>query len=182
MLVVTGGIACGKSVAAEIFLAAGLKVLDADDWFHKRYKDSEEYKSTTQAFGGKLLTECAFSHPKWGEFELTLLKFFCKFVDDNYNVLIIPEYFKYQSDYTAHLPYHKVLTIERTGNLEFAKLRDYHRDAELTQRIFNNQTSSETRIKLSDYVIYNSGSIEYLGMEVEKWLKSHLQEVLTLRT
>lgn len=181
MLVVTGGIACGKSVFVRVCEGFGLKVIDADDWFHKTYRGSEEYLLAIKEFDGRALSQCAFIHKHWKTFETQVASDFCKFVGDEYEIVVIPEYFKYSEIYNSLLPRHKTVTIERNDNLTFAITRDMHRGSELTKLIFNNQTPHNVRIESADYVLSNQGTIKEFQKECKEWLKLHLQEVLILR-
>lgn len=182
MLVVTGGISCGKSVFKSVCNSYGIRVIDADDWFHGGYKRTNDYAKAVAGFGGQPLDICAFRHEHWAEFEKQVARDFCMSVSDDYDVVIIPEYFRHFSEYRHLLAPHKVLTIERHNNLAFALERDTMRLPKLTERIYANQSSSSARVEKSDYVLYNAGYFEVFKREIEKWLELHLPEVLTLRT
>jgi len=181
MLVVTGGIACGKSTFVEAAREVGFHVVDADEWYHNEYVGSSSFVLVTNILFGKTsVKDAAFRSRNWEAYERLVVGAFCRYVKDIAPYFcIIPEFFKKEDFFRALLNITGVLTIERTDNISAALDRDGHRTAAETERIAGNQTTSERRVELSDHVLYNVGSRDEFKEECTFWLKSHLLEVFT---
>lgn len=181
MLIVTGGIACGKSTFVETARELGHFVVDADEWYHKLFVGSiiqQHWHKTL--FGTVSIKAVAFQHDNWTTYEKIVADAFCEYVRNvKPTICVIPEYFKRHTYFIAALGLHKVLTIERDNHIDAAIARDGHRSAEQTQKIFENQTPSCVRVDLSDWFLYNVGSKDYFKQECELWLKSRLPAVST---
>ncbi len=174
MLIVTGGIACGKSTFLEVARQFG-RCIDADDWYNDQYKSTGNYlKITDLLFGTRELHTVAFNHENWTLFqEIVFGKFWTLLEKEPFEIVAIPDFF---SRTTARTGF-SVLTIERPDNLGAALLRDPHRDPELTKKLHSNQMSGSQREQLADYVLFNNGTKEQFEKECENWLKLHLLEV-----
>lgn len=181
MLVVTGGIACGKSTFVEAAREMGINVVDADEWYHKLFVGSsiqEHWRQTL--FGNVAIKSIAFRHDNWSIYEQGVADAFSTYVGNiRPDICVIPELFKRETYFRVNLPKFNVLTIERENHVDAAITRDGHRSVDLTQKIFENQTPSDVRVDKSDYVLYNVGSRDEFKQECHKWLALHLPEVST---
>lgn len=185
MLIVTGGIACGKSTFLEVSreLCDGV-IIDADEWYHNERLQSEAHKRLAKTlFNNVSVKAAAFTHLNWSIFEKAVVDAFCEYTNNVKPVIcVIPEFFKREDYFRARLNVEKVLTIERKDSMAAAFIRDTHRTEAQTKRIAENQSTTETRVELSDYVLYNAGSKDDFKQECVLWLKSHLLEVSTRPT
>lgn len=184
MLIVTGGIACGKSTFVDTAreLLGTCAVIDADEWYHGVYMRSDAYNQLTRSLFNRVSVKAAaFTHLNWSIFENAVADAFCEYVNNaKPTICVIPEFFKRADYFDARLgPWNEVLTIERDNNVDAAIKRDGHRTSAKTRLIAKNQSTIETRVDLSDYVLYNVGSKDEFKEECVKWLKSHLPEVST---
>lgn len=185
MLIVTGGIACGKSTFVEAARELGYKIIDADEWYHDVYKLSTSFDNAKQLlFGSVSIGAVAFRHSNWKAFERIVAAAFCTYATNNQpRIVVIPEYFKHKRLIDRHLGPVTVLTIERKDNYSAAYERDSEkRSADLTARIINAQTPSTARVVQADHVMYNGGSRDEFKQECQAWLKLHLPEVSIPRT
>lgn len=192
MLIVTGGIACGKSTFLEVARRMGYNCIDADEWFHKFRRSPEEKKFAAQMFGEKYaesgwLSEVAFVHPNWAQYQEFIDVAFIYHLatqqvvhNVNYDIVVIPDFFNRSA--CRLLPKALTLTIERPNNLEAARLRDGDRVNGLTDRIHQNQMVSELRVVNARNVIYNNLTKSYFEKECEEWLQQHLQVASTQHT
>ena len=96
MIVVTGGIACGKSTFVEVAREMGIDVVDADEWYHKLFVGSsiQEYWRRT-LFGGLSIKTVAFRHDNWSIYEQSVAEAFCTYIGNTRpDICVIPELFK----------------------------------------------------------------------------------------
>lgn len=184
MLIVTGGIACGKSTFLEVARKMRLKCIDADEWFHDFKKTGTYSYIFKEFFDEQNISDVAFVHEKWEEYCKLIDLYFINqinldeyFTNDLYDIIVIPDFFKRR----LKLGTFDVLTIERPYNLKAAVERDSHRSRDLTVKIHQHQMDPGTRRSLADYVLENEGTKEEFEKECEEWLKLHLQDHLTRR-
>lgn len=174
MLIVTGGIACGKSYFKKHVEAKhGKSVIDADDWY-KIVKSSLVFKDKfRELFGESSIDEVAFSHAAWSGYEYFVhhqfsFEFLCKF---SYDIAVIPEFFKFKSFYDKFE--YDILTIERSVNIEHVVKRDCFRDKGLSKRIMENQTSSSERLSKSKYNIWNDGTMFEFEIKIDDFVRGY---------
>lgn len=185
MLIVTGGIACGKSTFLDIARKLGYNCVDADEWHHSFRNNPVDAYTKKELFGDNFdMGEVAFVHPQWKEYEDFVGTSFKLWIDQEVlyhgrkiDILIIPDFFN--KPVRTGLLGIPVLTIERPNNVLHAMKRDSHRDVDFTMKIHRNQMTPDERCKRADFVIINRGTKEEFQEECEKWLKSHLPAVST---
>lgn len=184
MIVVTGGIACGKSTLVETAREMGYDVVDADEWYHRIFVGSTAQTNLERTlFGSISYKTAAFQHLNWTVYEKGVADAFCEYIRNRKpQVCVIPEYFKREDYFSARLGAPKVLTIERENNVDAAKARDTHRSNTLTEKIAASQTPKHVRVELSDFILYNEGSKDQFKQECQKWLESHLPAASTRPT
>lgn len=181
MLIVTGGIACGKTTFLRIAEEMGLRCVDADAWFNNTfmmYEDGARIANTL--FGTTNLKEVAFKHPSWPAFMSIVGSRFFLFVKKIYrhiDILVIPDLPKRMIWIVGST----ILTIERPDNLEHAKLRDSHRSVELTELIHKNQSTMNERATIADEILFNIGNKKQFEEDCKSWLEQHLQDRSTQR-
>lgn len=171
MLIVTGGIACGKSCFKKhVETKHGKSAVDADDWY-KIAKSSISFRDKfRELFGESSVDEVAFVHAGWEGYEYFVHH---RFADDflcsfKYDIVIIPEFFKFQSFYDKFE--YDVLTIERSVNIEHIVKRDCFRDMGLSKRIMENQTSSSERLSKSKHNILNDGTMLEFQIKIDDFI------------
>lgn len=188
MIIVTGGIACGKTTFMEVARRLGYECVCADEWFRNEFKGQRNDKIGKRAIFKNAdidLKEVAFKHPDWHHYELYVDKMFEMYLwirtmaNTKTDFLFIPDYFK-RHIYTDSKQ--SVLTIERGYNLKYAVERDVHRNQDLTVAIHQHQMDPGRRMSMADFVLRNEGTKEEFEKECEKWLKQHSPEVSTPST
>lgn len=174
MLIVTGGIACGKScLKKHVETKHGKSAVDADDWY-KIAKSSLAFRDKfRELFGKSSVDEVAFVHAGWEGYEYFVHhRFTADFLRNfSYDIVIIPEFFKFQSFYDKFE--YDVLTIERSVNIEHVVKRDYFRDKGLSKRIMENQTSSSERLSKSKYSIWNDGTMLEFEIKIDDFMRGY---------
>lgn len=174
MLIVTGGIACGKSCFKKhVETKHGKSVVDADDWY-KIVKSSLVFRDKLrELFGESSIDKVAFVHAGWEDYEYFVHhRFTADFLHNfSYDIVIIPEFFKFQSFYDKFE--YDILTIERSVNIEHVVKRDCFRDKGLSKRIMENQTSSSERLSKSKYNIRNDGAMLEFEIKIDDFMRSY---------
>lgn len=176
MIIVTGGIACGKSVFLDKAKELGYNCIDADDWFHNEMSNESPIRILARIMLKTVdLKTVAFQHEYWNDFISVIDYSFQLWVQsqrNNFDIVVIPDFFSRNKNMLFD---EEVLTIERLNNFEAAIERDAHRSEELTAKIYQAQMNSEERMSFADHVIYNNGTKEEFEKECEEWLQLHLQ-------
>jgi len=172
-LIVTGGIACGKSTLLQAAEELGYKCLDVDDWFHEEMKGTALHHYTFKGWFGS--SPVAFIHPNWKEYERWLMQHFDMYLTSNTpEVCVIPNLEGFDIK-----PSYKILTVERKANQEAAILRDTHRNVSLTQRIHNTQLAREQREEVADWVLINdTSSSQEFKQKCTEWFVEHRGDLL----
>ena len=187
-IVLTGGIATGKSTVANLFMMHGFLTIDADKIAHK-ILDKNSSK-IAQLFGDKYVHENKvirkelgnlifnnkkekeklenFIHPLIKEDIIEEAKIF---EQNNKPYLIdIPLFFE-----NRNYDIKKSITVYTSKDIQIQRLikRDNSTKEEALARI-NNQMNIEEKKKLATYVIDNTGSLNDLITEVDKLKKEIL--------
>ena len=165
-IALTGGIACGKSLAARYFADMGATVVDADDIVHELIPEDERRRLAATVFSDPAARKALESriHPivrerlaaaaaAGGVLEIIPLLFECN----------------WQADYDI------ILCVRSTRERQLSRMietRGYSR-AEAEGRLAA-QMPVDRKAELSNYVIENNSTPEALRTEVERawaWLK-----------
>jgi dephospho-CoA kinase len=181
----TGGIASGKSQAANFFAELGIVVIDTDHIAREVVsKDQIAYQQIITHFGNDLLTanqeinrkklrEIIFNSQENKQWLENLLHPIIraesakqiKQSKSAYSILVIPLLFETWPNPLAD----RVLVIDCLPETQLARLLE--RDsisAELAKKIIEQQASREQRLSIADDIIENNESIEQLRQNVLK--------------
>ncbi len=180
-LIITGGIATGKSTVCKIFKESGYEVVDADKIAHQELENSKD--EIVRIFGNKIVTNGKIDRKKLGniifadkksksKLEKVLHPKIRKEIEKTVEILEkegkkyivdIPLYFesgKYKAD--------KVILVYAPKKLQLQRVmqRDKLSEKEALERI-ESQIKIEAKKQMSDLVIENSKDIEKLKDEVK---------------
>lgn len=181
----TGGIGCGKTTAANLFIELGIPVLDADLIAHTLVNKGQlALNQIEKIFGStiinedgslnrKKLGEIVFSNPhKKKQLESILhplvyeeLQRQLESLDAPYAILCIPLLLETKMQHIVD----RVLVIDCPVEVQFERVK--RRDQLTDERIFsviNAQTSRQQRLSLADDIIKNSGSTSKLAEQIKK--------------
>lgn len=191
-VVLTGGIASGKSVASAHFEHLGIAVIDADQVSRKLVQPGQPALARIAArFGNEMLLDDgqldrralrdkvfaapsqrqaleAILHPLIHQRMLLLTSQ----ATSPYVVLVVPLLLESQQDY----PCERVLVIDVPPELQRQRLmqRDGSNPAQVAQ-ILAAQTAREKRLAMADDVICNDGTLEQLQRKVEQLNQRYLE-------
>ena len=180
-LIITGGIATGKSTVCKIFKESGYEVVDADKIAHQKLENSKN--EIVRIFGNKIVTNGKIDRKKLGniifadkksksKLEKVLHPKIRKEIEKTVEILEkegkkyvvdIPLYFesgKYKAD--------KVILVYAPKKLQLQRVmqRDKLSEKEALERI-ESQIKIEAKKQMSDIVIENTKDIKKLKDEVK---------------
>ena len=183
----TGGIGVGKSVVARMFESAGIPVMDADQISREIMKPRQPaFNEIIELFGNevvkngeldrKRIREIVFKNKTLREklekithrriLERAIEKardFFAK----GKNVVLLEAAVLIEANFTDELDGLIVVIAKPEQQRERGMKRDKARMSEI-ESIISAQASDEERLKLAQYVIDNSGTIEETERQVKK--------------
>ena len=186
---VTGSLASGKSLVADIFKRHGARVFDADAVSRAQLaKGKPLYRSVIQLFGRKILkkdasidrrrlAEHVFSNPKDLR-KLNLLIHPAVILEGmelirrtkkkpGVLVLDVPLLFEAKMDRLADV----IVVVATPANRMIRRAVERGIRPELAKKILSSQWPMKRKVARADYVISNSGSVSKLKMQVVKILK-----------
>jgi dephospho-CoA kinase len=192
LITLTGGLAAGKSSAAEIFRSLGAEIIDTDQLARSLLSPSSSLlKKVTQHFGNEILMtsgevnrrklrEIIFQRPEERTFLENLLhpairraveaelKSLLSRVDPPLYIIVVVPLLKDKHAYPSDV----IVTIEVPHALQINRVIERDQISEsLAFAMIEAQPSSQHRQALADYVIWNTGDKEVLRGEIEKILK-----------
>lgn len=186
-IAITGNIASGKSVVEEILKEKNFPVLDCDNVVHQLYKETSIKKQILTVFSEfDILEDGNISRPKLGKIVFVneplrrklegliypyvkqeILRFFYEQEGENIAFVSIPLLF--ESGFETI--FDKTILIYADDKIRIARLIKRNKlEPEHAQNRLDIQMNQDKKVKLSDFVIYNNGSLEDLSGEVEKLL------------
>lgn len=179
----TGGIASGKSVAAEVFARLGASIVDADivsrEVGQKEIALNFPQCVTAGVLDRRKLREYVFSSPQ----ELRklnaithplILTRITETVDKTDGVAVIVAPLLCESGLYKFCDVNICITASADRRISRLKKRD-NIDDELAYNMIAAQMSDNDKIALCDYVICNDGSKEELEDKIEKWWREKAQ-------
>jgi dephospho-CoA kinase len=186
----TGGIGCGKSLAAQYFSELGAMVIDADQLARAAIeRGSEGFDQVIATFGDgvlkdgdidrKALAEIVFKDPSAkGKLESIVHPIVRKEFEDAVASLKENEVLVYEIplmvETGAHQRFDLVITVESEMENRIARLRDRGMHASEIQARIAAQATREARIEVADFLIENDGNEDDLLREVENiWDSLH---------
>jgi dephospho-CoA kinase len=183
IIALTGGLAAGKSSAADIFRSFGAAVIDTDLIARSLLSPSNEtFHRVIEHFGTSILTpqgevdrrqlrRIVFEHPEEKIFLETLLHpKIQEAVREQRDALLnepsLPPYLlivvPLLHDKTSY-PADVIVTIEASFPLQISRVVERDQISEsLAKRMIESQPSTETREALADFVVWNTGKKEDL--------------------
>lgn len=196
LVVLTGGIASGKSTVANIFKEKGIDVIDADKiahdimephqsgWEQVKQQFGDEFFNADDSFNRQKMRELVFQSPdKKKQLEAILHPLIRAEMDRLYQqstspfvVFDIPLFAENARFYYKTYPINKVLVIHSPSELQIARLKqrdNLNREAAL--KIIQAQTPAQKRNKLADELIENTSSLDDLKNQVNSLHKKYLE-------
>lgn len=185
----TGGIGCGKSLAAEEFTRLGVEVIDSDALAHQvtspggeaipaiRQAFGEEYLAQDGSLNRSKMREYVFSHKP----ALTLLESITHPLirkasqaavdvalqkNPPYLLFMIPLLFE-SNDWQNKFEKIIVLDCSPQTQIQRVMARNHHSRQDV-EKIMAAQISREERLKHADFIIKNDGTIHELYQQVGK--------------
>jgi len=191
VVVITGGIASGKSTAGKILRENGYKVVESDIIVHQLYnKDSEIYEKLIKEFGEEIAGEKAINRKTLGKIvfkdkeklrklndivhKYVVEELIRKSIDSDYNIvfldipLMIEEREKLK-DYG--LFYDEIWLIKAKEEIRINRIRKRDNlSLRESKKIINNQMKDSEKEKYADRVIENNGNTEELVRNINSIL------------
>ena len=191
-IVLTGGIGSGKSTIASFLKLYGYEVVCADSIAHTLLDQSA--KEITEIFGNEILENNKINRKKLGEIVFsnkkskeTLERILHPKIKEEIlkqakaleskkipYFLDIPLFYE-----TNNYPFKEVLLVFVPEEIQVQRIqkRD-HLESQAIQTRISSQIPLEEKKKLANYIIDNSGDLENLQKEVEKYLQDYIPKVL----
>ena len=198
IIILTGGIASGKSTIGNAFKEQGYPVIDADSLVHEFYKTQEGVKMITSLFGEKYIQTDEVDRKALGELVfqekkqlkileknvhiaiIDLLEYWLKkYQGEKFVFIELPQYFEMDQSLLKSIKIYKVLLVvaNRENKVEFLRKRNNFSKEEALSRI-DSQMPDDRKIELSDYVIENKGSKEELIHQANQILQRIKNEAI----
>lgn len=197
VIVITGGIATGKSEVSKYLKELGYTVLDSDQIVHEGYKrDTELYKILVSVFSQGILDQNDnIDRQKLGKIVLNddeelskLNRLVHKYVvnelisgvdncKDKYVFLDIPLFFEQKNALESmNLRYDEIWLVYVNIEIQEDRLKQRamseNKDVNQTLSIIKKQMSIEEKKALADVIIYNEKTIDNLKKEIKLLLKN----------
>ena len=183
VIALTGGIGCGKSLAAQYFAELGALVIDADQLARAAIeRGSDGFDEVVALFGDSILKdgnidrralgELIFKDPKARAALEGIIHPFVRrqfeeavasLKGDDVLVYEIPLLFESKS----HDRFDLVITVESELEIRIARLRDRGMHISEIEGRIAAQATREQRIEIADFLIENDGSEDELLRQVE---------------
>jgi dephospho-CoA kinase len=188
----TGGVACGKSTVGEMFVSLGAHLVKADEIAHKLMQPGEKvYSRVVQAFGKDILNaDGTINRPRLADAVFPTGRI------SELNAIVHPAVIEAQEDWMQEqikLDPNAVVIVEAALLLEAGSWNRFDRLVTVTcpldqkverfaarhnlslekaraevERRQKAQASDDDKVKISDYVIDNSGTLEQTRQQVQK--------------
>src|SRR6056297_143615 len=192
IIVLTGGIASGKSTVGKILQEKGYQVVESDKIVHKLYeKNSKVYKYLVEEFGNIIEGEKEINRKKLAsivyrdkskirklnkivhKYVVKELMAKAKIIDEEIVFLDIPLMIEEKERLENHgLIYDKIWLIESPVNLRLKRIVDRDNIGKKeAKKIIENQMKDLKKEEYADEIIKNNGNIDKLKEEIEKKLQ-----------
>lgn len=183
---ITGSIACGKSTVTSYLLEKKYKVIDADKIAHDILDEEEVKIVLKKEFSDKIFTSDKVDRKKLGsivfsdkeelkKLDSVMHPIIRKKIEEEYakitdDIVFLDIALLYEVGFTDLVDRVIVVHTDYYTQLERLMARNNFSKEEADRRITSQMFSAE-KIKLADYVINNSGSIEQTYNQLESILK-----------
>lgn len=193
IIIITGGIATGKSAVTKILREMGFDVLDADEIVHNGYKVGQEMYDNVYKFFGKdiidsdgtlnrqKLGRIVFNNPeKLKKLNELIHGFVYKKLIEGIkeaknNVIFLDIPLALESDKINILNYDEIWLVYVSSEVQRERLIQRaikeNKNPEDVLKIISNQLPIEEKRKMADEIINNEGSLKDLKLEVIELLK-----------
>lgn len=189
VLGLTGNIGCGKSSVTKIFQEKGIDVVDADIISRKIFEDKDLLKEVFDYFGDgiknddntlnrkalgnivfndseKLIKLNSFTHPRIrNKIQYEIENIF----KENKKIAVIDAALIVEGGYLEFIDKLLVITCQEEIQIERIQRRDNCSREEAISRM-NSQISQSEKAKYGDYIIDNSGTLEQLKENTQKFI------------
>ena len=187
---ITGGIASGKSTAADFFEKKGAYIFNADRESKRHLKSSLTLqKKIVEIFGNNILdenkinfnalAEIAFKNKinnsilngiMWPEIFLIINNTYEKIskMKNKYNLFVVDAALIFEANYVSFFDYTLLITAAKQKRLDRAVSRT-NISLENIQNRISLQMSENKKKELADYVILNNSTISNLNKNLEKF-------------
>ena len=206
----TGGIGCGKSVAAQFFQDLGVPVTDVDVISHALTAANQpiiheikqlfgsEYISSDNSLNREAMRKLIFSnsqarlklnalmHPTILKKATEQLQYHAQTQSDTdhltipYQVLVVPLLFN-NPHYLAHIDHILVIDCDEYAQIKRVKARSQLTDAEILS-IIKIQTSRKNQLRMANDVIVNDGNLEKLRKSVIEIHQKYIKTCIVSKT
>jgi dephospho-CoA kinase len=186
----TGGVACGKSTILAMFERRGAFIIRADEIAHELMRPGQPvYDKIVAAFGNGILeSDHTISRPRLGEIAFGHDRI------AELNALVHPEVIRYQEEWLEHVRWreqHAIAIVEAALMIEAGAHKTLDKLIVVTcsdeerirrfqirtgldpqaarlevERRMKNQLPEAEKIKIADYVVDNSGDLEFAERQV----------------
>ncbi len=181
----TGNIACGKSLAGEIFKKHGIPVIDSDDIVHDIYANDERVKNAIiEEFGSldkKEIAQQVFGDSEEKKAKRKILESIVHpavdrrlrdWIKENNSHKVLVHLVPLIFEAKLEDRYNFIVTVATDEGLQKERLRSRNpemSDDEIEKRI-KSQMPQAQKIKKSDAVLYNNSSPEALEEQITQLL------------
>lgn len=203
----TGGIACGKSVVADMFAARGAHVIKADEIAHRLMRPGQPvFAAVVAAFGKEILrpdgsidrpqlASMAFaaSHPRVAELNRVVHPAVVAEQDrwteeigrrDPQAIAMVEAALIFEAGVRDHFDRMLVVTCEPEQKVERLAAR-LHISREAARQEVDSRSRSQwpdrEKARLADFVIYNTGSLDETAEQVDRILRELEREATEWR-
>ncbi|GAA0200065.1 dephospho-CoA kinase [Kangiella japonica] len=199
-IVLTGGIASGKTAVSRFFEELGVKVIDADIIAREVVEPgSSGLKQISEHFGDTVLLDngalnrqalrkIVFNDDAKREWlngllhpmirnRMTELRTEAEKCDELYTVSVIPLYFETIHGTAEAQNYHRVLVVDSSEETQLERLMKRDGDnLQLAQSLMSSQAKRQKRLSIADDIINNNSDLHSLKQQVIS-LDSHYRDL-----
>lgn len=191
---ITGSIACGKSTVSSYLINKGYNIVDADKIGHNILLEEEVKKEILNIFSADVFENGEIDRKKLGEVVFQnneklkqlnaithpIIKKQIELAMVNKKLVFLDIALLFEGDFVDLVDKVIVVHINREEQLKRLMKRNNFSYDQAIARI-SSQMDSEEKVKLADYVIDNSGTIEETHNQIEKILIKLEEEINGIR-
>jgi dephospho-CoA kinase len=182
----TGGIGCGKSTAAGFFRSHGFVVIDSDVLAHQALNESKTLTQLKSHWGSACIQNDGTADRDWiGKkvFSEPAEKVFLESITHPRIAALRQETMADSSkSYILEIPLlfelgltqgvNAIVCVASSDDVRLKRLESRGMNRMEAQKRINSQMPISEKVKKSNYVIWNDGSLEFLKAEVDKCVQT----------
>jgi len=182
----TGGIGCGKSSAAAFFKSHGFVVIDSDVLAHQALNESSTLAQLKSRWGSACIQNDGTANRDWiGKkifSDLTEKTFLESILHPRIAVLRQEAMSDISKSYILEIPLlfelgltqglNATVCVVSSDEVRLKRLKSRGLSRTDAQNRINAQMPISEKVKKSDYVIWNDGSLDFLKAEVDKCVQT----------